>query len=210
MPSAAEFTGSGRTSSGSISAEKSKTDGAALPTSMRLEPLSVTPSLVTVAVTIALNGRKELNNAVTNPVGDTMTLNGLLVAKLEAVRPVIGLSRASRPTTVSCVVEPATTTDSGADSTIDTTLRRTVTVIIPSAIPLAAMMLAVPSSTAVTVALAPSPSTTATDGALVRHNTDGAAITDWLASLTRAVTNRVSPAAVMGSVDATESVTVAA
>jgi len=121
---------------------------------------------------------------------------------------VIAAPPASRPTTVSCVVEPATTTESGADSSIDTTLRRTVTVITPSTPPLAAVMLAVPSSTAVTVALAPDPATVATAGALVRHDTDGAEITDPYASLTTAVASRISPAAVIGSVDAMETATV--
>jgi hypothetical protein len=66
-------------------------------------------------------------------------------------------------------------------------------------------MLAVPSFTAVMVAVVPDPATVATVGALERHDTDGAAITDPYASLVTAVTNRVSPVAVMGSVDATVS-----
>jgi len=40
------------------------------------------PSAATVAVMVELNGRKELSRAVANPVGDTLTLNGLLDEKL--------------------------------------------------------------------------------------------------------------------------------
>src|SRR5829696_9428736 len=111
------------------------------------------------------------------------------------------------PTTASRVVEPATSTESGDESVIDATRRRTVIVIASSSPPLRAEMTAAPSSTAVTTADAPDPSTVAMLALLECHDTTGAPSTYPSPSRTTAVTARVSPADVIVSVDATVTTT---
>src|SRR5258705_12788456 len=99
------------------------------------------------------------------------------------------------------MVEPYGTLSAGVVSTTDARARCPVTVMVPTASPSVAEIVAVPSSTAVIVAPAAVPVTMATAGALEVHVRDGDGTTRWLASFTTAATARVSPADVIASLD---------